>query len=433
MNLKKRTSRRVFKNNQAWLFLLASPLAASRVMGAQGILYNPAPAPNVTPPAMQADVVNNPMNVFVPAGVVNGDEEQPFQYGPLALHPHVDYNISYGDGITVSPTNHQNTAIQEISPGIYMELGRHWSLDYTPTIRFYSSNQFRDGVDHSLSLTGGTHYEDWTFGLTQSFLYSTAPTAETGAQTGEQNFNTGLTASRILNEKFSMDLDLNQTLAFADSLQNSRTWNTMDWLNYILTPRLNVGAGLGFTYENVDIGPDQTSEQLQARINWRATDKLSFQLSGGLEDLQYSDSPQPDTLTPTFSGSIQYLPFQDTQVSVSASRQISPSVIPGSDSTVTSFGLNLNQALFRKFSLNLGVGYSISKYTEIQGIKILNFYIPYSQNRTDNDYNFSARLSHPFYRHGTWSVFYSYSDNQSSDKGFSFESNQVGFDFSYRF
>jgi hypothetical protein len=350
----------------------------------------------------------------------------------------VAYSVLYGNGLQASPTNQQTTAIQQLSPGIAADIGRHWSVDYTPTMRFYSNSQFKDGVDHSLSLVGGTHYEDWMFGLSQSFLYSTAPTTETGAQTEQENFATGLTASHSLNERLSLDMGLNQSLAYADNLQNSRTWSTLDWLNYQFWPRLSIGAGAGVGYVNVDFGPDQTFEQLQARVNWRATDKLSLLLSGGGQDWQYSSSSQPNSLTPTFSASIQYLPFHDTQISLIASRSTAPSVIPGSDSTATSIGININQLLFQKFSLNLGAGYNVSKYKElalfVQQLSPGQYQLYLAnQGRSDDNYGLSVRLSHPLLRRGTWSVFYQYNDNQSSVSGFSYRSSQVGFEISYHY
>jgi len=51
-------------------------------------------------------------------------------------------------------------------------------------------------------------------------------------------------------------------------------------LNYQFWPRLTAGVGAGFGYVNVDTGSDQTYEQLLARVNWRPTDKLSFQING---------------------------------------------------------------------------------------------------------------------------------------------------------
>src|SRR6185369_16141058 len=95
--------------------------------------------------------------------------------------------------------------------------------------------------------------------------------------------------------------------------------------NYIFAPRLDVGVGLGGGYVDQDVGSDQVFEQLEARINWRATDKTSFQLHGGLENRQFLDVASDNLPNPTFGLSIQYLPFQHTQVSLGANRSISTS------------------------------------------------------------------------------------------------------------
>jgi len=439
MSSKNKIPRRALKKNHAWLLWLASPLVVSRVVAAPNVIANPGLGPAPQPAVAQQDAINNEMNVFVPNGTaIDKSLPQPFQYGEFTVRPHLDYSVSYGDGIQTAPTNQQETAIQQITPGISLDYGTHWTLDYAPTIRFYSSSQFKDGVDESFSLAGRTHYEDWAFGLSQTFLYTTAPTAETAAQTEQQTFSTALTASDVLNDKLSLDLGLNQDFNYADNFQNSKDWSATVGLNYIFWPRLTAGMSTTLQYVNEDIGPDQTSEQLNANLSWRATDKISFVLSGGFEDLQYADSSISDTLTPVFSGAIQYHPVKDTQIALNASRSISPSIIPGSDTTSTSFGLSVSQKLFKKFNLDLGAGYGISKYTEV--IPLIEQLSPseyrfflYNFHRTDDTYTFSARLSHPFYKRGTWSVFYSYSDNQSSQNGFSYTSNQVGFEISYRY
>jgi len=425
MKLKKQMSGRF------WFFLGSGLLSAGSLAGVQSVIMSPPVTP-VTP----VDAQEQPpgaMDVFAPAGAGNNLPTQPFQYGPVTVRPHVSYQFLYGNGIQAGPTNQQATAIQTISPGILLDLGKHWSLDYTPTFRFYSNNQFKDGVDHSLSLAGGTHYEDWTFGLSQIFLYTTAPTAETGAQTEQQIFGTALSASRLLNDRMSVDFGLSQNFSYAESLQNSRVWSTMDWLNYQFWPRLTAGIGAGAGYVSVDTGPDQTYEQLQARVNWRATDKVSFQISGGGDDRQFAGSSQPDSITPIFSASIQYLPFKDTQISVSASRAVAPSLFQGADTETTSFGANINQRLFKKFSLNVGVGYNTSKYVETEVINLGPVNLLYVQNRTDDYYSFNARLSHPLFRRGTWGISYQYNDNQSTAAGFSYKGSQAGFDVSYSY
>jgi hypothetical protein len=285
--------------------------------------------------------------------------------------------------------------------------------------------------------------------------------AETGTQTEQQTHTTTLNANRVLNSKMSLDFDVDQSINLASGYQDTYDWSGLVWLNYEFWPRLNVGIGGGGGYTKVSIGSDQPYEEINARVNWRATDKISFQLSGGVEDRQYLDVmmetnasvtisptgitsslitnyPASYVLTPTFSAAIQYLPFKDTQVTLSASRSISPSVIPGADTTGTLFGANVNQVLFKKFQLNIGTAYSISDYTQTGlGLNVLpNNTLQLaldSIGRTDDTISFSVRLSHPFFKRGTWSVFYQYSDNESSQPGFSYTSSQMGFEVSYSY
>src|SRR6185503_14648059 len=103
---------------------------------------------------------------------------------------------------------------------------------------------------------GGTAYEDWVFGLSQGFTRSSAPLVETGTQTEQDAYTTALNGSYRMNSKMSLDLGLNQNFRFAQGLQNSREWSTLDWLNYQFFPRLDVAIGAGFGYVDVDTGPD---------------------------------------------------------------------------------------------------------------------------------------------------------------------------------
>jgi len=88
--------------------------------------------------------------------------------------------------------------------------------------------------------------------------------------------------------------------------------------------------------------------------------------------------------------------------------------------------------------LNFGAAYNIADYTETGlGLNVLpNNTLQLSLDsvgRTDDTISFNVRLSHPFFKRGTWSVFYQYSDNQSSQSGFSYTSNQMGFEVSYSY
>jgi hypothetical protein len=151
---------------------LANLFAFSVSAGAQQVVV-PPPSVSVTPPAvlesapseMQVFPAENPISSFP-------DEAQPLRLGSVTLRPHVFYQFLYGGGIQSNTNQPQNTIIQSFAPGLLLVLSPRWTLDYTPTFTFYSDKSFKDSVGQSATLTGGASYEDWTFGLSQNFTYS---------------------------------------------------------------------------------------------------------------------------------------------------------------------------------------------------------------------------------------------------------------------
>ena len=260
---------------------LFSPISLAR---AQDVLSSPPLMP-ATPPAVQEQQNNNSMQVFAPP------ETAPplplwLRWGPVAVHPHLDYQFSYGNGLRSSPGQQQDSIVQQVSPGVLFNLGDHWTLDYTPSLYFYSSSSFQNTVNQSVRLGWGTAYGgDWFFSGSQSYASSSNPDVETAAQTGRETYSTAFNASHQFNNKMSLDMGLNQNFNYIgngaspanylQNLANSKAWSTMDWLNYQFWPRFNAGLGAGFGYNQQDGSPDSINEQYQARVNWRATDKIS--------------------------------------------------------------------------------------------------------------------------------------------------------------
>jgi hypothetical protein len=398
---------------------------------AQDVLTSPPQTP-ATPLAVEEHQNNNPMQVFAPSETA---APLPIQWGPVTVHPHLDYQFLYGNGIQSSPGQQQDTIVQRVSPGVLLNLGDHWTLDYTPTLNFYSSSHFRNTLDHSVQLGWGTAYDDWFFSGSQSYASSSDPNVETAAQTDRETYSTAFNASYQFNDKISLDMGLSQNLNYVgnggsssnllQNLANSKAWSTMDWLNYQFWPRLNAGLGAGFGYTIQDGSPDSLYEQYQARVNWRATDKMSFQLSGGLQDQQYLSGGASDLVTPIFGATIQYQPFEQTRLSLSASRSVSPSYFQNQVTESTQITADLNQRLLGELHLDVVGGYGTSKYVaSVSG---------HSTGRNDDYYSFNARLTYPLLKRGTVSVFYQYSDNSSSQSGFAYTSTQVGIEIGYRY
>ncbi len=349
----------------------------------------------------------------------------PFSYGPFTFRPHLSYGVQYGDGISSSPGNREKTAVHQFSPGLLVNVGQKWVLDYTPTLRFYSSKSFEDGVDHRASLSGGTEYKDWFLGLSQSYSKSSAPTVETADQNETESFNTSLSAGRQLNTKTSINLGLAQALSFSSGGYSShKTWSTTDYLNYQFWPKFQGGIGATLGYTDVEQGSDMTFEQPNVRVSYVPTAKTSFDVHGGLEVRQFLDTDADDLVNPVFGASIRYSPFDHTHLTLSANRSVSASYFNNQITEGTSVSLGLSQRLLKRLNLGLSGSYNASDYLATdQDLEV---------SRSDDRYSFTARLSTGFLKRGSVGVFYTYHKNESDTAAYAFDSNMIGADVSYR-
>jgi hypothetical protein len=399
--------------------LVASDIAVL----AQSVL-TPLPSISTTPPALQEFQASE-------SGVLPRVEEAtgiplgtlPFQWGPVNFHPSLSYSMSYADGLLSTPGHPESSIINQFSPGMLFMIGSHWTLDYTPSWQWYANKNFNDTLSHSVALTGWTAYEDWTIGLSQTYARSSSTLVQTGTQTEQESFGTSLSSSYRVNSKVSIDLGLNQDFESAQQFQGYRQWSTMDYLNYQFWPRFNAGLGVGAGYVDVDVGANMAFEQFQGRIGWRATDKTSLQFHGGLEYRQFLSGGANPLLNPVFGLSLQGRLAKKTSLSISADRGVSASYFANQASESTSVSVDLSQGLSAKLSLSLDASFGTVSYaSSAAGVATAGGY----------DYtSFSTRLSYSPIKRGAVSATYQFSHNSSSQPGLSFQSNQVGLEFSY--
>lgn len=419
-----------FLNNVVCCGLVAGgSVTALQLFAAQTVLTGYTP-PISAPIAQTEDLAKDDMAVFVPTGQQrNVDDGQPLKFGGMIFRPHASYQFIYSDGMQATPGAEERTIIQTLAPGISVDFGSHWTLDYTPSLRFYSNDAFRDSVDHSASLAGRFRYEDWVFGFSQSFSQTDSTLVETATQTKQESYVTMLTAACQLSEKFSTEMAVQQSFNFVETQQDSRSWVVSDWLNYQAAKRLFFGVGGSVGYVNLasTTSPDQVFESVQGRIQWRPTEKLSFSLNGGVECRQILDEAYSDPVNPIFGASVQYAPFDHTQITLSGSRTVGSSdyYFIAQSTETTTVGLVLNQRLLEKFQFTGGVNWTQSEYSVALG--------SYSNVRTDETYSFNARLGRDFLKRGNVAVTYQYTDNQSTISGFSFRGSQIGLELSFAY
>jgi hypothetical protein len=352
---------------------------------------------------------------------------EPFKWDQFVVRPHVDYQVIDAQGILAAPSNSVNTVIQNISPGVLINLGPHWSLDYSALIGLYSNTNFGTELDHTFTLTGQTIYTDWVFGFLQTIAFTKSPQIETASQVSEQNYDTAVTGHHEDSEHISEDLAVYQNIQeTGGGYENQRSWSTLDWLNYQPQSHFNIGIGPGLGYDNADFGPDSVYEQAEGRLNWLASKILSFQLNAGVQESEFlGGEGAGDLFSPIYGGTIQFQPFAQTQLSVFANRSVSPTVFVGEYSENTSIGCSVGQRFFGQIFLDVSGSYNNQQYVASAS--------DIAAARTDKFYSLSVRLSHSFLQRGNVSIFYQYGRDNSTAGGYSFISNQFGAEVSYSF
>jgi len=378
--------------------------------------------------APSANQYGGPTGVLMP----QPPPEPPWlDWGPVHLRPHFLERFTYGNGLRAGPGEPANTVLEQLVNGVFIGLGDHWHLDFTPTMSFYSSRAFKDTTDYSVMLAGGTTYGNWQLGLSQSYVSSSTPLIETASQTEYETYATALDATRQLGSRISLQMTASQNFRYIDSsapgqqLSSFRSWQTMEWLSVAISSKFSAGLGLGFGYDNIPGAVDMPSEQLQGRITWVLRQKLSLTASGGLEDRQFLGSKQPDAINPLFTVSLLYQLFEGTSFSLSASETVSPSFFNNQITDTTGFTASIRQRLFQKLFLDVSGGYSTISYQAT----VFGF----TANSQDDITTATVRLSCPFLQRATADVFYTYSQNVTSQAGFGYTSHQTGLELGYRF
>ena len=404
--------------------MLLGWLVVTGSAGAQEALP-PLPEFGVPPPALE-EVEPYPEGVIPPGESVPGaiPEGSPFQVGPVTLHPHVYYRFLYATRVQSSPGRTRSTIVQDIAPGLLSVIGRHWTLNYTPYWVLYSNPQFRDRFQQSVGLGGETTLENWALALSQGYVSYTPILIETGRQTGLEIYSTTLRAVDRVNRNMSLEFTGSQNFRLAPGFIDTREWSTRDWLDYRFWP-FSASLGGGFGYVNVQPGFDQTFEQYMGRVRWQLTDKIAFQVEGGVEDRQSTAPGAAARINSIGSGLVDYRPFEVTTLELRVDRHVSTSFFTNQVVEVTSFGGILNQRLLEKLFLHVEGGYGMPAYVAVA--KGAN------AGRRDKFYYVNTKLSSPFLKRGTISFVYRIYNNDSNRSEFRFSGNQVGFEIAYQY
>lgn len=373
--------------------------------------------------------------------------DRPLQLGPFRFHPHLGYQVAYGDGILLGLGNEGTTTLHTVLPGMFVQMGPYWDLDFTAAINRYSNAEFNNNEAFYLALHGHIPREKWLMDFGYQGAATEQPQSEVG-QSVKQNAHRA-TASGIYNYQTRLSLELSGAFdaRFAEEFSDYNTLSTLEWLNYQVSERTALGLGAGAGYTATQDGPDAVFEQLLGRVVWTPGSKFSFQASGGLQFQQFNGSGTTNVtitnlvstnivftrlparsgteVTPIFGATVTYKLFEETSLFVSANRLIGVAYEENQWTDTTAFSAGVRQRLFGHISLEVVPSLNFTKYeSTLEGVSV---------RREDEYFAVYAGLSTVLFRKLNALVFWQYTDNDSDLAGLSYVARQIGLRLEYRY
>ena len=398
-------------------------------------LNYPGGTQNPTGPVVE---LNPPNESVERAGQSYSAQARRFQYGLLLRVRGI-----YDDNINISQFNPISDFYFVIEPTITLGLGdiferteNYIRFDYTPSVFLFLDHSENDAVQHLIHLEGHHRFGRLDLTLVQDIqildgvdIGATADTGITGTfanldvsgRTRVDIYSTQLKAAYELTGKTFLSSGLNSTITDYPALISSEVISGNLFINYAYSEKMSVGLGGTGGYDFVDApNPDQSFEQVNMRLSYQATGKVSFNASGGVEFRQFEHSSRDTYISPVFEIDASYQPFVATSLSLAVSRRtLNSAVLAGQDFASTTISLAARQRLFQRIYLGLNVGYQNSDYfSTISGI---------SANRNDDYFFVQPTVDVMVTRFWSVGAYYVHRQNDSSFDAFTFDNNQVGF------
>ncbi len=266
----------------------------------------------------------------------------------------------YDSNIFISKTNRVHDYEFTITPGVTLGWGdvfgrtrNYLRLDYAPSFQLFANNSSQNNIGQNLLIDGKYSTGKATWRFAESFQVLNGAETDVGNRVTRQITATTLGVNYLLSDK--TNIDLSGSFAYQGFERQLNTWTLSGagYFNYVYSPKLTVGIGVvgGLTTITGPNSPDQTFEQVNVQMTYQATGKISILATVGTEFRQFSGA-RSDYISPVFTLSGVYQPFDGTTITLAAFRRIQPSsALVGQSFNSTGFTLSFRQRFYQRLYL----------------------------------------------------------------------------------
>ena len=368
------------------LLFLAGALCAQEpepILDRPTRLSDPAPMLPMTP-----SPVLDTITLFPDAGE-NVSLEREIDKHPWKFVLHGSATATYDSNIFISSSNEQEDFIFTIAPGMAIGRGEFRNelaslgsyetrfnpdrsdmvegenyifVHYVPSVTLFADHSSENSFDHDVTLAGQYEWKRLTIGLKARFQTMNLPDVDLGERVERHLFTGALTSKYDYSAKTSFELNFfNYLRDYAGNHVDTAEYRGQAWVNYQVRPKITLAVG--FTYGQVEIsrGPGQNYEQALARMRYRATEKVRFDLTGGVEFRHIQGLT--DETNGIFSLGVSYAPFDGTSVFLQCYRRtVTSANASPSNYTVTGLEGQVRQRFARRFYFVVAAGYQNTEY-----------------------------------------------------------------------
>ena len=301
---------------------------------------------------------------------------------------HVNVRGVYDDNIFLTRDHHVGDYYLTIEPGITLGFGdienadqNYIRLDYAPGAIFYVDHSGANSLQHVIRLQGQYQFPRLSITLRQdvellegSNLNSLSSTGrnpvpdvrlDTGGDIATNIYTTNGTFAYDLTGKTFLSGGIQYSVRdYHRSLIGSERLSGNLLINYKYGPKLVIGLGGTVGYDWVDSNPNQLYEQINARISYEPSGKVSIEASGGIEFRQFEGSSSSGAhVSPVYELEVNYQPFDGTTLTLSGSgRTRNSAVLTGQNYVQTSIAISGRQRILQRIYVALAVGYENLSY-----------------------------------------------------------------------
>jgi hypothetical protein len=341
-------------------------------------------------------------------------------------------SVAYDDNIFLSADQPESDVVLLFSPRIAYTVGERKGTDggfaaaaYQPALVFYVDQANSNRADHALDLAAGWRGKTTVLGYDGKFRSLSDTTADAGTPADRLEFDHAIRLAWQPREKIAVA----GAAAFAGVLYDqpgffdSRTYSAEGSLNYIHSPKTQLGLVLRMIREEVDQSGDQTARQVLVRFAWQPREKIGMDLAAGLE---YRNTDLGSATEPVLDGRVVWQPRQGTDLYLAGFiREEASGFFSGQNYRIRNLTAGVAQALGGGWTARLETGLERSTYVRVSGQG--------PADRVDRVLFVQPSVEYSPRENLRLGVFHRFADSDSNQSGFGYRNHQTGVTLQYDF